>query len=318
MKEKERISQLMLELYHLDAVTKKERRLIETMMNTDNELLLRYEKIKASDQEFSSFNIQDKQKLFTLIKNDNVKDIKALNKNRKILLGIGIAAVLLCIFIPSLIIFMDRKPDKVIDIVIDSGTEQINTEENVTIEEQPLFIAEDIPSINPQSRNNATESVKTQRPNNETEKVAVKEPEIEKKNNEIEPIVIAEAPNNETGIRLRGGSNNSEQTNTNENQQTINKAPEQTNLNIPPGISIIFDGMFANRQLTEIIIPERITKIGKNAFAGNPVTTVTLGANITIDDDAIPGNFSSAYNRYGKVSGTYIRANEYSNEWSLK
>jgi hypothetical protein len=96
-------------------------------------------------------------------------------------------------------------------------------------------------------------------------------------------------------------------------------APEEPpNINIPPGISFIFENMFANRDLTFVIIPSRITSIGKDAFTGNPLLSVSIGADVSIEDSAFPGNFSRAYNNYGKLAGTYTRPNTDSEAWVKK
>jgi len=132
---------------------------------------------------------------------------------------------------------------------------------------------------------------------------------------------------NESGVYVRGVTTEQKQTDT----------AEQNTISIPTGINFIFDSMFANRGLTEITIPERITFIGNNAFANNqisnvlipnnvtsigsgafsnnPLVRVTIGANVHIDDDAIPGYFANFYNDNGKTIGTYTRANVTSNEW---
>jgi len=88
--------------------------------------------------------------------------------------------------------------------------------------------------------------------------------------------------------------------------------------NIPADITSIFEGMFVNRELSHVNIPESITLIEKNAFAGNPLISVTIGANVTIDDEALPGNFTGAYNRFGRAAGTYTRTDVNSEKWEKK
>jgi len=86
-------------------------------------------------------------------------------------------------------------------------------------------------------------------------------------------------------------------------------------LAIPEGLTFIFDGMFAGRGLTSISIPHRVTAVGRNAFADNPLIRVTIGANVVVQTGAIPGNFESAYSSAGRAAGTYIRPDISSDIW---
>jgi hypothetical protein len=76
--------------------------------------------------------------------------------------------------------------------------------------------------------------------------------------------------------------------------------------------------MFADRQLSYVVIPDRITSIGKNAFLGNPLVSITIGANVTVDETAFPGNFAKVYGSYGKAAGTYTRPSTDSESWVKK
>jgi len=118
---------------------------------------------------------------------------------------------------------------------------------------------------------------------------------------------IASVPEPDTGVRMRG-----------ENSQNSTEPEKPPNINIPPGLSLIFENMFANKGLTFVIIPSRITSIGKNAFSGNPLVSVTIGANVSIEENAIPGNFAAVYNAGGRQAGTYTRPNTASEEWKKK
>jgi len=111
-------------------------------------------------------------------------------------------------------------------------------------------------------------------------------------------VTIAVPP--QTGVQTFGASTPSE---------------EEPTITIPPGISFIFENMFSNKQLNAVVIPDRIRSIGKNAFAGNPLVSVTIPANVAVDDEAFPGNFTDAYNNYGKEAGTYTRHDSDSEEW---
>jgi hypothetical protein len=97
-------------------------------------------------------------------------------------------------------------------------------------------------------------------------------------------------------------------------------APAETDANImiPPEVAFIYENMFANQELSAVVIPDRVVSIAKNAFGGNPLLSVTIGADVIIAADAFPGNFLSAYNNYGKAAGTYTRPNTNSGAWVRK
>jgi len=103
--------------------------------------------------------------------------------------------------------------------------------------------------------------------------------------------------------------------NSGQQTDTTNPSQQEDDSGIPPGITLIFENMFADKSIIWIDIPDRIRKIAKNAYAGNPVLIVTIGANVDVHDEAIPGKFAKAYNSYGKDAGTYSRPDSNSEVW---
>ncbi|MCL2444269.1 MAG: leucine-rich repeat domain-containing protein [Treponema sp.] len=316
------ISDLTLELYHLDALAKKERQLVETTMTVDSELYTRYEALKNSDKEIQQFYLQEKKPVFKVININNdvrITEIKRKSRNKKILTGLGIAAVLLCVFIPMFIYFIGNNSGNKTEVITDPGIEHENKLEETNT--PSTFITEDT-----ESSGGSTERIVVV-PNEEIEPELRHQPVVTE-NQRIDREYIAIVPDSQTGIYTRGGT---------ETEQQTNIPPETSGITIPEGITFIFDSMFANRQLTSITIPDRITFIGDNAFVnnqlrnvviprnvysigsgaftGNPLISVTIGANVIIDDDTFPGNFAAAYNRYGKTAGAYTRLDLHTNEW---
>ena len=295
MKEKKRVTQFMLDLYHFNAVTKEERKFIEKELSAGEETRLRYEKLKKNYAEIRSRYSLGAPPSFTVINNERIN--KGVSVNKKVIVGIGIAAAVICLGIPAFIYFNSKNNNNEIKIADDIKNEQIIIED-IDSREEAIVNAEEMRSF----------ANKSEKFSGKQELSAEIKPDIKK-----ETVIIAEAHGYETEVYTRGETVKPEQSGTVTPAVNIS---EQTNIQIPPGLTSVFDGMFANRGLTEIIIPQRITSIGRNAFANNPVTSVTIGANVALNDEAIPGNFASAYNMYGRAAGTYVRENENSNEWN--
>jgi acetyltransferase-like isoleucine patch superfamily enzyme len=86
-----------------------------------------------------------------------------------------------------------------------------------------------------------------------------------------------------------------------------------------PAYASVDGVLFSKNQETLVVYPEgkgntytlpaSVTAVGKNAFAGNQLISITIGANIEIPDNAFYGNFASVYNSAGKLAGQYIRTN---------
>jgi len=323
MKDKKRaakaayITQFMLELYHLNIVTDKERKLIEDALSKDDDLRLRYEELKNLDKEIKAKYKLNEPSVFTIIKNDNDKIINKTNilKTKKIIIGLGIAALIICLCIPAFFYFSNLK-NKGANAEITRN----DTEHNIRNEDKQEIVIEENTHIENERIVVLPAEIK------ETE-IKIEENKTTRTVRETEPVVIAETPKNESGVYVRGVTV----------EQKATETTEQNTISIPSGINFIFDSMFADRGLTEITLPERITFIGNKAFANNqiinvtipenvtsigngafsnnPLIRVTIGANVHVEDDAIPGNFANFYNTNSKTKGTYIRTNAISNDW---
>jgi hypothetical protein len=72
-------------------------------------------------------------------------------------------------------------------------------------------------------------------------------------------------------------------------------------------VGAIGKNAFYDKQLTGVIIPDGVTSIRAAAFSNNKLSSVTIGANVSIDSWAFSGSFITAYNKGGKKAGTYVR-----------
>ena len=321
MKKQNRVSQLTLELYHRGLATNKERRLVENALAKDSDVRRRYEALQESEREIRKLVTQELNRL-------DMTEISASpspKKKRAAVVFIVAAAVLLCALIPA-ILYLKNSGSKKDNVITEETTHELNSEEPDFIEDVPnIEIADPLPSepqvIRERSVSNGrTEIAETPR----AEPVRAAEPELRF---ETEPAAEAESrgsppesgvsvaivPAPDTGRQQRGGSVRSGY-----QPDPDEEAEEMSNINIPVGITFIFDNMFANRDLTFVIIPSRITSIGGNAFQGNPLLSVTIGADVSIADNAIPGNFADLYNSGGRAAGTYTRPDINSEAWEKR
>jgi hypothetical protein len=75
---------------------------------------------------------------------------------------------------------------------------------------------------------------------------------------------------------------------------------------IPNGITVISAGLFENNRLTSIIIPNSVTSI--YGFRGNPLTRITLPANINPNNiEGLDSDLINYYISQGLRAGTYVR-----------
>ncbi|MDR0730086.1 MAG: leucine-rich repeat domain-containing protein [Treponema sp.] len=81
-----------------------------------------------------------------------------------------------------------------------------------------------------------------------------------------------------------------------------------TSVNLPDGLLVIDDNAFAScGNLLRVNIPAGITAIGSYAFGNcSKLTIITMPENIVyLSGNAMPGNFATAYENYGRRPGAY-------------
>jgi hypothetical protein len=88
-------------------------------------------------------------------------------------------------------------------------------------------------------------------------------------------------------------------------------------LTIPNSVTSIGEDAFISCSgLTSVTIGNSVTNIGES-FRGNQLTSVTIGANVTLDIYSFSDTgFYEAYNNGGKAAGTYTRPNTGSLIWT--
>jgi len=306
MKPQNRISQLTLELYRRGVATRKERKEVEKALLADASVRKRYEELQELQRETDQLVTEEMRRL-NIQETPPVKAVHSFN----IVWGIAAAAVLVCVLVPVFVHFRNNNQNKnntVAESSVESPTEETTYEpdnieepkiaENTPIENKPTTPKQPAVKESPQK----TVIAETSRPE-------PAKPSTEKEFKPESPTyIVSIAPEPDTGVRMRGGDN--------EQQSDASTPSEQEDKSgIPPGITTIFENMFANKWLAGIVIPDRIRSVAKNAYAGNPVIVVNIGADVDVHDEAIPGNFAKAYNSYGRAKGIYRRINSNSEEW---
>ena len=90
-----------------------------------------------------------------------------------------------------------------------------------------------------------------------------------------------------------------------------------TSVTIPNSVTVIGPEAFANNGLTSVTIPNSVTDIMVGAFRGNyALTSVTIGANVTVASLSFPGNFAGGYDNGGRQAGTYTRIGPSATLWT--
>ena len=316
MKTQNRISQLTLELYHRGLTTRKETKQVEKALLSDVSVRGRYEALKVQEREINQLVEKELSRL-----NIPKTPIASTPQINKVLIGVILAAaVLLCALVPAFLYVKNRSPNKenvIAETPTGETTHEIETQETETPEEEtaitentPIEEKAPVPKqpVIKERGSSNTQTKIAETPRREPASPPAKEKESKPQSGDLQPsnTEIAAVPETNTIIRFRSQSGEA-------------VTPEEdADISIPPGITFIFENMFANKYLVGIVIPDRIKSIAKNAYAGNPVIFVTIGANVDVHDEAIPGNFAKAYNSNGKQAGNYQRPDSGSEAWEKK
>jgi len=120
---KTNISQFMLEMYRLDLVTPKERKQVEAALSSDEELRRRYEAIVESDREIRRRYPYPPEKMpvpaaFRDARKPGRGAFVRLGEKKRLLIGLGAAAVLVCALFFSVITILRSQGNKSAEIAI--------------------------------------------------------------------------------------------------------------------------------------------------------------------------------------------------------
>jgi len=102
------------------------------------------------------------------------------------------------------------------------------------------------------------------------------------------------------------------------------KVPKGTisGVTIGKNVSTIGDHVFENNSISKIIFPDSVTSIGICVLADNPITSVSIGANVKLGDKDSYGilgentGFNTAYTNNNKRAGVYTRPNTKTTTWT--
>jgi len=295
---KPRISRLTLELYHRGLATRKERKMVEKALLADTSVRERYEAIKESNREIDQLVSKELNRL-------NIPETtpSAAIHSVNIVWVIAATAVLIGALVPAFLYIKNHKPNKenvIIEKTVADTTHETEPLENPNTEY--IFIEENEPAPaleQPKRKESAVSNIQTG--------ITVS-PHVEQ---------VPEKETKPNSPVLKSGSYTVTMEFIDGDDSDVSTAPQgqEDNSGIPPGITSISENMFANKWMAGIVIPDRIRSIAKNAYEGNPVLVVNIGADVDVHEEAIPGNFAKAYNSNGRQAGIYRRLNNHIEEW---
>ena len=305
MNKTNQVSRQMLELYHFKELSAEEQKFVEAELAADEKLRRYYKKFKDSEEEIRRrYPLERLTKLTSFMNNEEpISETDKIKQNRsfsswsprkKLLLGLGAAAVLLCVLIPSLFYLRGRNlNNKIEQVAVIPENPKENAMEIVSAPGSGQGMSETIPD-------NTTFIEDNQYSNLQLTSFSIQDNITKIGNNAFSNNLLTSVliPESVVTIGDWAFSNN-----------------QLTRVYMQNGIILIGEGAFANNSLTSIIIPGSVVFIGDKAFAGNQLTSVTIGANVATDG-AIPGNFINAYNINNNAAGTYTRPNASSDVWT--
>jgi len=297
------ISDLILDLYSLDELTPKKRKMVETAFTADNALRMKYEAREKLKQDlYDRYKSRHPDDIIFKDHEENISNYKIITFPKLInpvqLCITAVAVIVITFaFIFTFNYFKGHSIGDTNDLHITQESESIESEKTESSTNQPSLL------------NNKIEIV--------TAPVSEYDIPPSSANNDFSGDEVNEDPwmvhnpwhviNNQRYFIIPNGIDY-----IYDNQFYDN---EITNIVFSDTVNQIGESSFANNHLSSIIFPSSIRVIKDKAFEGNPLLCITIGNYVSISLTAIPGDFASVYTRYNKTSGTYIRSNISSNDW---
>lgn len=299
------ISDFTLDLYSLDGLSPGKRKKLEKAFASDSELLMRYNtRVKAKQELLERYNANNQEDIY-LQKKNNSSNL-TIKPKKYLRYYIAAAAVILFIFtfIFSFNYIKKNSINNTNDLLItqeDETNKDIFPDQFPTITEESNIVIDNIEDSTILPNTNQTIAAN----NNQN-----KNPETTASHS-LTNEVIPSSLHNETMYTSSDQQFNNPWQYHNP-WQIINN---HRHFVIPNGVEYIYDNQFFDNEIENIIIPSSVREIKEKAFDGNPLLSVTIGSNVSISLNAIPGDFVSAYTRCNKAEGIYTRSNISSNDW---
>lgn len=318
------ITDYMLDLYSLDALSPRKRKIVETALTTDEELKMKYEAREKLKQDlYDRYKSRHPDDVILQVQDENVSDLKIKTYPRKRnILRLGVAAAAVVAITLTLIFTVNYFKNHSINdnnIYMTQENKENESDEIKNNKEQSNSINDE--------HDNRTEIASIQR--NEYGDIPIK--------NNNENII----PTTERNTTANDDDSEFEMVRVSydileyynpwkiiDNQRVFVIPEEMTyisenryknneiiNIIISNGVIRIAESAFENNKIDNVILPASVEIIGDNAFSGNPLLSITIGDNVTLSTSSLPGDFSSAYTRYSRTGGTYTRSSTSSNNW---